>query len=140
MFRLDKETENIPDSNESGKVAVIMPARNEQDHISNSLKSLVAQKLKPYRIIVINDGSSDKTGEIASGFENVEVIDMKPHENYVAKKELALTLKAGFDKLQDDTQCQYVLITGGDIIYPENYLSTITTRMRSNPKIAVSSG
>jgi len=140
VYRLDSETTNIPADNVSAQVAVIMIARNEEKNIANSLESIVNQELKPYRIIVINDGSSDKTGEIASSFENVEVANIKKHENFLAKKELARTYHPGFFKLYNDKNCQYVLITGSDIIFPKNYLSTIATRMRSKSNIAVASG
>jgi glycosyltransferase involved in cell wall biosynthesis len=140
LFRLDRETIQIPASNVSAQVAVIIPARNEENNIAKSLKSIINQELKPYKIIVINDGSSDKTGEIASRFENVEVVNIEKHESLVTKKELANTLNAGLIKLHDDKKCQYVMLSGSDNIYPKNYLSTIITRMRFKPNIAISSG
>ena len=140
MFRLDKETTQIPADNIDAQVAIVIPARNEEDHIGKSLESIINQELKPYKIIVINDGSSDKTGEIASSFKNVEVVNIKKHESLLAKRELANTLNAGLIKLRDDKECQYVMLSGSDNIYPKNYLSTIITRMRSKSNISIASG
>jgi glycosyltransferase involved in cell wall biosynthesis len=140
LFRLDRETISIPASDIDARVAVIIPARNEEKNIANSLESIINQELTPYKIIVINDGSSDNTEKIASSFDNVEVINIEKHESLLAKKELANTLNSGLAKLQEDKECQYVMLSGSDFIYPKNYLSTIITRMKSKSNIAVASG
>ena len=46
------------------KVSVILPARNEQNYIEKCLDSLLKQDYSNYEIVVINDSSSDRTGEI----------------------------------------------------------------------------
>ncbi|MEU6255291.1 glycosyltransferase [Streptomyces sp. NPDC047043] len=60
-------------------VSVIVPAYNEKECIANTLKSL-AQSTHPIEIIVVDDGSTDGTSEIARnaahelGMNNVRVI------------------------------------------------------------------
>lgn len=122
-------------------MAVVIPARNEEPRIGKTLESILKQDLEPYRVIVVNDGSSDKTGEIAAGFSGVEVVNRSAREeNLVAKKELAETFNVGLQKLLSDNDCEFILISGGDLIFPKNYLSRIVKIMKENPKIAVSSG
>jgi len=60
-------------------VTFLVPAYNEEKHIGECLRSLIRldypkDKLK---IIVINDGSKDKTGETARKFKGVTVLDKK---------------------------------------------------------------
>ena len=43
------------------KISVVIPARNEEDVIERSVRSLLNQTAKPYEIIVVNDGSTDAT-------------------------------------------------------------------------------
>ncbi|WP_330294832.1 bifunctional polysaccharide deacetylase/glycosyltransferase family 2 protein [Streptomyces sp. NBC_00503] len=59
----------------TGPVSVIVPAYNEKECIANTLKSL-AQSTHPIEIIVVDDGSTDNTSEIAEslGMANVRVI------------------------------------------------------------------
>ncbi|MBI3587828.1 glycosyltransferase [Candidatus Micrarchaeota archaeon] len=48
-------------------VSVIVPARNEQGVVGDSVKSILEQTYKRLEIIVINDGSTDRTREIVEG-------------------------------------------------------------------------
>ncbi|MFL1902370.1 bifunctional polysaccharide deacetylase/glycosyltransferase family 2 protein [Streptomyces tauricus] len=59
----------------TGPVSVVVPAYNEKECIANTLKSL-AQSTHPIEIIVVDDGSTDGTKEIAEalGMPNVRVI------------------------------------------------------------------
>src|SRR5579884_103184 len=49
-------------------VSVIVPARNEEVCLGSCLESLVAQTGIDYEIIVVDDGSTDRTAEIAQSF------------------------------------------------------------------------
>ncbi|HTR65450.1 MAG TPA: glycosyltransferase family 2 protein [Terriglobales bacterium] len=46
------------------RVSIIVPARNEADHISASLASMLALDYDNCEIIAVNDRSTDRTGEI----------------------------------------------------------------------------
>jgi 4,4'-diaponeurosporenoate glycosyltransferase len=46
-------------------VSVIIPARNEEHNLPTLLRSLASQAAKPRQIIVMDDGSTDRTAEIA---------------------------------------------------------------------------
>jgi glycosyltransferase involved in cell wall biosynthesis len=44
---------------------VITPVRNEERHFAATVASMVAQTIRPRCWVIVNDGSTDKTGEIA---------------------------------------------------------------------------
>ncbi|MGL5050852.1 MAG: glycosyltransferase family 2 protein [Fusobacteriaceae bacterium] len=50
------------------KVSIIVPAYNVEKYIKRCLDSLINQTLKEIEIIVINDGSTDFTGNIVKDF------------------------------------------------------------------------
>ncbi len=56
--------EKNEDTSELPRVSVIVPARNEENNIGSCLETLVAQTHKDIEIIVVDDNSSDRTGEI----------------------------------------------------------------------------
>ena len=63
-------------------VSVLIPARNEEDNIQRCLASVLAQDYPNFEVLVLDDNSTDKTAEIASGIaENdsrVQLIRGKP--------------------------------------------------------------
>lgn len=121
-------------------VAIVLIARNEEKRIAKALESLERQTLRPYRTIVVNDGSTDGTADIVAEFDAELVNRPIRSESYLAKKELAGTINAGLDLLRKDTTCCYVCLSGADILYPENYLDVITARLEKNPCLAIASG
>ena len=58
-------------------VSVIIPARNEQHNLPTLLHSLASQPVKPQEVIVVDDGSTDRTAEVARGL-GATVIVSKP--------------------------------------------------------------
>ena len=63
---LAKPVKNI--QSELPMISVIVPAYNVEKYIEKCLSSLVSQSFKDIEIIVINDGSTDKTEQIISEF------------------------------------------------------------------------
>lgn len=59
-------------------VSVIVPARNEEECLGACLESLVGQTGVSFEILVVDDGSTDRTREIAESFAGVQVADAGP--------------------------------------------------------------
>lgn len=58
-------------------LSVIIPARNEAHNLPKLLQSITSQPVKPLEILVVDDGSSDGTAELARQF-GAEVINPPP--------------------------------------------------------------
>ncbi|MHC0036442.1 glycosyltransferase [Pseudoneobacillus sp. C159] len=50
------------------KVSIVVPIYNVEKHLAKCLDSIISQKLDDIEIILVNDGSTDKSGEIAEQF------------------------------------------------------------------------
>lgn len=59
-------------------VSVIVPARNEEASLGKCLVSITKQTGTTFEIIVVDDGSTDRTRQIALSFPGVRVIDPPP--------------------------------------------------------------
>jgi glycosyltransferase involved in cell wall biosynthesis len=73
-------------------VSVIVPARNEEACLRACLDSLVAQTGVSFEIIVVDDGSTDHTKEIALSFPVVTVVPADPlPEGWTGKNNAIVT-------------------------------------------------
>jgi len=59
-------------------VSIIVPARNEEASLGDCLQSLTAQTGVSYEVIVVDDGSTDRTREIAQSFAGVRIVSPGP--------------------------------------------------------------
>jgi hypothetical protein len=98
-------------------VSVIVPARNEEACLGACLESLVDQTGVSFEIIVVDDGSSDRTREIAQSFPGVLVIDPKALPRGWTGKNNALV--AGAKKARG----QWLLFTDADTFHRAGSLS-----------------
>ncbi len=94
-------------------ISIVIPAYNEEGGIVPSLKDvceIMNSSSLTHEIIVVNDGSTDKTAEIAAGVKGVRVIDLPENRGYGA------ALKAGIRSAKYDV----IVITDADGTYPAN--------------------
>ena len=123
--------------NSALKISAVMCARNEEENIKKTLECLKAQSIRSQQVIVVNDGSTDKTGEIAKEM-GCEVVNLPFHEeSYVGRPELAEVINQGLKRVNE---CDYVLIVGADQILPGDYIEKVLAKMKQNPKLVVASG
>ncbi|MBK7543343.1 MAG: glycosyltransferase family 2 protein [Candidatus Competibacteraceae bacterium] len=57
-------------SNPYPLVSVIIPAYNSQEFISQTIDSILAQTYSNIEIIVVDDGSADRTSQIVHGYRD----------------------------------------------------------------------
>jgi len=65
-FSITKDKIEIP--KQYPKISIIVPAYNEEKTIAASIKSMLDLDYPKYEIVVIDDGSKDKTYEVANSF------------------------------------------------------------------------
>jgi len=86
-------------------VSVIIPAYNGQDYLADAIRSVLAQTYPHYEIIVIDNGSTDQTAQIAQSFPEVRYYHSAFADTSIARN-LGLSLAQG-DYIafldQDDT-------------------------------------
>lgn len=55
------------------KISVVIPAYNVEDYITESLESVLEQSLREIEVIVVDDGSTDKTKDIIKQYAKTDV-------------------------------------------------------------------
>ena len=76
------------------RVSVVVCAYNAADTLEDNLRSLEALTYPDYEIILVNDGSKDRTSEIGRRFAKVRVIDT-PNAGLSAARNVGLTEATG---------------------------------------------
>jgi len=93
------------------KISVIIPAYNNEKTIANTLRSLKPLAKQVEEIILVNDGSADRTAEIAAAF-GVRMINT-PHAGR------SHALNAGINAAKG----RVLFFTDGDCEVPKNWIS-----------------
>lgn len=111
-------------------ITVMVPAFNESVDIANTLRGLLSQSRVPDQILVIDDCSTDGTGDIAREFP-VQV--ERPDRNCGSK---ALAQNWGMQFVSGDL----VLPVDGDTVLSETYIEEIVPYFERDPELSVAAG
>jgi glycosyltransferase involved in cell wall biosynthesis len=128
-----------------GTYYAILTCRNSENYIKEALNSLKEQTLIPKYVIVIDDGSSDKTPELLKKIQmewtsNVYIIT-NPDLGYNIGRVVSNWNKAiKFAQQMNLEKTDYHLICTDDIVFEKGYAEKIIVNMDSNPDIAIASG
>src|ERR1044072_184390 len=127
--------------NRKERIATIIPARNEENFIGKTITALLDQDSVNSHIIVVNDGSEDRTKEVVNSFNNIDLIDVENRGfNAQGTPILATVLNRGLEKLLPEVNYDYIMILGSDHILPPNYIKRVIEYMDINTDVAVCSG
>jgi len=127
-----------------GNYFVILTCRNSEDSIAHALGSITEQTITPEYIIVIDDGSTDKTKDVLEGMqkglETLYIIN-NPDLGYDISrvvKNWNSAIKLTREKRLPKTD--YHMIATDDTIYPRYYAEKIVSYLDSHPSVAIASG
>ena len=95
---------------EDEKVAIIIPVYNAQKYLKKCISSILNQTYKNFKIIIVDDGSNDNSGQICDRFSRidsrVQVIHKKNEGSVEARKQGVLML--------DESEIKYVMFVDAD--------------------------
>lgn len=123
---------------------VILTCRNSQSTIRSAIESILKQTVLPEYIIIINDGSTDKTAEIVQEIRSAQssiYVITHPDWGYDIKRVVSNWNEAiRFSKERNLKRTKFHLIATDDAEYSPEYVETLIQSMDSNEKIAIASG
>ncbi|MEG5042072.1 MULTISPECIES: glycosyltransferase family A protein [unclassified Microcoleus] len=123
-----------PDSPKSPSlplVSVIIPAYNAEQFIEETLKSVLAQTYPAIEVLVVDDGSQDRTAQI------VEKISKKDSRVQLLKQQNAGVAAARNLAIQKSRGEYIAPIDADDIWYPENIEKQVQCMMEGEPSLGV---
>jgi len=118
---------------------LVTPARNEAQFIELTLKSVVAQTVRPLKWVIVSDGSTDGTDDVVKRYAArhpwIELVRMPERtERHFAGKVGAFN--AGLERVR---HLDYEVIGNldGDVSFDEDYFDFILRRFDENPRLGV---
>jgi succinoglycan biosynthesis protein ExoO len=80
-----------------GLVSIIMPSYNAERYVKDSIESVLKQTYSNFEFIIVNDGSKDRTLEIAKSYkdERIKIIDLKENRGVSHARNVALDVAKG---------------------------------------------
>ena len=128
----------LEENNFSAFVSIIVPVFNEGKILSKSIQSLLNLNYMNYEIIIVNDGSTDDTKEIAESFVGLKKGRFRPIKITLINKEnggKATALNAGIKYSKAD----FVLCMDGDSQLSNDCLKRAIRHFK-NPQIGAVAG
>jgi biofilm PGA synthesis N-glycosyltransferase PgaC len=118
---------------------LITPARNEAAFIEGTIKSVVAQTIRPLKWVIVSDGSTDGTDEIVKKYADVETwielvrMPERRERNFAGKVQ---AFNAGYAKVEG---LNYGAIGNldGDVSFEPDYFEFLLTKLAGNPRLGV---
>lgn len=112
--------------------SVIIPCYNAERWVAEAVQSCLDQTHRPLEIIVVDDGSTDRSVEILKGFGSRIILEAGPHVNGNHARNRGIALASGqyFQFLDADDyllpdkiarQVEFLEQTGADVVYGDWY-------------------
>lgn len=123
--------------------SLIIPVHNEEKFLRQNLNSVVNQRLQPLEVIIVDDGSTDKSVEIAQEF--AQKFDfIKPvssgdkTDSHQPGSKIVNAFYKGFEQLTKDWD--FIVKLDADVILPQNYFEIISETFKSDHKTGIAGG
>src|SRR6185503_9927379 len=121
------------------RYVLVTPARNEARFIEMTIRSVIAQTVRPAKWVIVSDGSTDGTDEIVQKYLNdhdwVELVKLpeRAERNFAAK---VTAFNQGYARVAG---LQYEVIGNldADVSFEPDYLEFLMTKFAANPRLGV---
>jgi glycosyltransferase involved in cell wall biosynthesis len=118
---------------------LITPARNEERFIEKLIQSVISQTLLPAKWVIVNDGSTDTTANIVSGYlakyDWIKLLNLSPHRDrsFAAKVH---AFNAGFERVKG---LEYEIIGNldSDVSFETDYLEFLMNKFQEDSNLGV---
>ncbi|HEY7267967.1 MAG TPA: glycosyltransferase family A protein [Solirubrobacterales bacterium] len=112
------------------RVSAIVPAFNGERFLEQALRSVVDQSLPPAEVIVVDDGSTDGSAEIAEGFGEPVRCIRQENTGVAGARNRGLSAAAG----------ELIAFLDQDDLWPEEKLEAQVAALVANPEVGIVSG
>lgn len=126
------------------KYIIVSPVKNEAEHIEFTLESIVNQEVKPYRWVIVDDGSTDDTLSILENYslnyDWIQIVKNNTHkEERIGGSKVVRAFYKGYDSIKE-YDYDFIVKLDGDLKLPTNYFTKVIETFKSNRDIGICGG
>jgi biofilm PGA synthesis N-glycosyltransferase PgaC len=122
---------------------VISPVRDEAEYLDETIRSMVAQTVRPMQWIIVNDGSTDGTAEIIDRWAAEQPWIRAVHrENRGRREPGSGVIEAFYEGYEtvSDPDWEYVVKLDGDLSFEPKYFEECFEEFDSDPALGIGGG
>jgi glycosyltransferase involved in cell wall biosynthesis len=124
------------------KYYVIIPAHNEEAFMGVTLDSLAAQTIRPAKAVVVNDNSTDRTGEIVSQYAAqypwISLVNKDSAAVHLPGSKVIQAFNAGYATIDEDYDI--IVKLDADLILPPDYFETVLNAFKADDTVGMAGG
>lgn len=125
------------------RIVIISPVRNEGKHLQHTIRSMVAQTLRPKLWVLVNDGSTDDTAaQIDAASREYSWIKTVHRKDRGARKAGGGVIETFYDgySLIEKEDWDYIVKFDGDLSFEPDYFEKCIARFEGDSKLGVGGG
>ncbi len=115
-------------------VSVLVPCYNEERHVKETIEYLVRNNYPNFEIIAVNDGSTDRTGEILrelqKSYEELRVVELEQNSGKATGLNVATLVSRG----------EFLVCIDGDAILDPDAITWMVSHFLSGPRVGAVTG
>jgi hopene-associated glycosyltransferase HpnB len=117
----------------AGRVTAVIPARDEAEHVVETLQSLLGQDFEgDLRVVLVDDNSSDGTGELARGLNDTRLRVVKGQPLAAGWSGKMWAVHQGLQQ-PEARAADYVLLTDADIVHAPGHVAALVAKAAGGP-------
>lgn len=121
---------------------VVIPAHNEAGFLAGALQSVREQRLRPKRVVVVNDNSTDTTESIIDDFVAKDSLFQKVNISsstlHLPGSKVINAFNAGLGQL--DSEFDFIVKLDADVLLPNDYFEQIARIFSNRPEVGIAGG
>ena len=125
------------------KYIIISPVKDEENYIEDTIKSVIGQTIRPYRWIIVDDGSQDKTAytvnEYREKYEWIELIKIERDRERRPGSAVINAFDRGY-KLVENLDFDFVVKLDCDLRLNSDYFEKLLSRFKEEERLGIASG
>jgi biofilm PGA synthesis N-glycosyltransferase PgaC len=133
----------MPESLNTSLCLIITPVKDEELHIEAAIRSVTQQSVRPWRWIIVDDGSQDRTPEIlqqqAARFDWIQILTLRCGGDRQPGSAVIRAFAAGYEMVANE-DFDFVIKLDADVDLPPDYLERVLARFQEDKALGIASG